>query len=143
MKYRLCQNFEQILIWTRLQGTTPTPYFSRSLVCIKDRAMSCLCLTSFAEPNGGVLCACLPCLAPLFTMRKKKPSYERAIKQGSDDSHRLGSGKKTSPNDYNEPRSEAGLKQSSYIPLDDWESREGRNDTTVATQREQFEVHGI
>ena len=142
MRYRLCQSFEQLLIWTRFQGTMPTLYFLRSLVCVSDRAMSCLGLTSFAEPNGGVLCACLPCLAPLFTMRKKKSSYERAVKQGPDDSHQLGSGKKTSANGYSESRSEAGLIQSSYIPLDDWEFKEGRKDTNVATQREQLEVHG-
>ena len=76
-------------------------------------------------------------------MRKKKSSDERAVKQGSDDSHQWGSGKKASANDYYEPRSEAGLKQSSYIPLDDWESKEGRKGTNVATQREQLEVHRI
>ncbi len=92
-----------------------------------------------AEPNGGVLCACLPCLAPLFTMRKQKSSYEGALKQGSDDSHRLNSGKKTSANEYHESRCETGAKQSSYIPLHDWESKEDRRHPAVATQREQLE----
>jgi len=92
------------------------------------------CSDQSSEPNGGVLCACLPCLPPLFKTKRNKKSYVTPPTQRCQDTHRWTGRTKTSIGDL-EDSSTTGIKPSSYIHLGDWDSSTAPMDLSITSER--------